>query len=171
MTMGKAEERLMQWLRDAHAMEKQAEQMLSALAGRIENYPQLKAQIEQHIQETKEQARRLETCIHRRGGSTSAIKDVAGKMTAMAQGISGIFVGDEIIKGSLAGYTFEHMEIASYRILMAAADALGDVQTASICEKNLSEEEAMAEWLAENIEPLTREYLNREENAYAEAKR
>jgi ferritin-like metal-binding protein YciE len=63
------------------------------------------------------------------------------------------------------------MEIASYRILMAAADALGDVQTASICEKNLSEEEAMAEWLAENIEPLTREYLNREENAYAEAKR
>jgi ferritin-like metal-binding protein YciE len=169
--MGKAEERLMQWLRDAHAMEKQAEQMLSALAGRIEHYPQLKARITQHIEETKEQAKRLESCIHQRGGDTSAIKDTAGKMMAMAQGLSGLFAGDEVIKGSLAGYTFEHMEIASYRILIAAADALGDDRTAAICEKNLSEEEAMAEWLAENIAPLTAEYLDREENAYAEAKR
>jgi ferritin-like metal-binding protein YciE len=32
----------MQWLRDAHGMEKQAEKMLSALSGRIESFPQLK---------------------------------------------------------------------------------------------------------------------------------
>jgi ferritin-like metal-binding protein YciE len=152
-------------------MEKQAEQMLSALAARIENYPQLKARITQHIDETREQAKRLETCIRRRGGDTSVIKDTAGKMMAMAQGFTGMFAGDEIIKGALAGYTFEHMEIASYRILVAAADALGDDLTASACEQNLSEEEAMAEWLAENAAGLTAEYLDREENAYAEAKR
>ncbi len=29
------------WLRDAHAMEKQAESMLESMAGRIDNYPDL----------------------------------------------------------------------------------------------------------------------------------
>tara|TARA_R100000049_G_C1878897_1_gene35970 strand:+ start:207 stop:329 length:123 start_codon:yes stop_codon:yes gene_type:complete len=31
------------WLRDAHAMEKQAEEMLKAQAKRIEHYPALRA--------------------------------------------------------------------------------------------------------------------------------
>ncbi|THD37103.1 DUF892 family protein, partial [Pantoea sp. R102] len=31
------------WLRDAHAMEKQAETMLEQMAKRLENYPQLRA--------------------------------------------------------------------------------------------------------------------------------
>lgn len=34
------------WLRDAHAMEKQAESMLEAMAKRIDNYPDLRARIE-----------------------------------------------------------------------------------------------------------------------------
>uniref|UniRef100_UPI00191242B9 DUF892 family protein n=1 Tax=Klebsiella grimontii TaxID=2058152 RepID=UPI00191242B9 len=37
------------WLRDAHAMEKQAESMLESMAGRIDNYPDLRARIEQHV--------------------------------------------------------------------------------------------------------------------------
>lgn len=43
------------WLRDAHAMEKQAESMLESMAGRIDNYPDLRARIEQHVNETKRQ--------------------------------------------------------------------------------------------------------------------
>jgi len=53
-------ERLNTWLRDAHAMEKQPEKMLTAQAGRIENYPELKARLERHIDETKSQQARLE---------------------------------------------------------------------------------------------------------------
>jgi ferritin-like metal-binding protein YciE len=161
----------MQWLRDAHAMEKQAEKMLSALAGRIESYPQLKKKIQSHLRETQEQAERVESCIERRGGDTSLVKDTGGQLLAMAQGFSGVFAGDEVMKGSLASYTFEHMEIASYRILVAAADELGDEETSRVCRKILAEEEAMADWLLENIEPLTREYLGREEKELAEAKR
>ena len=161
--MSHAEERLMQWLRDAHAMEKQAEKILSALAGRIESYPQLKSKIESHFRETQEQAKRIESCIERRGGDTSLLKDAGAQLLAMAQGFTGIFTGDEVMKGSLASYTFEHMEIASYRILIAAAEEVGDDETSRICRKTLGEEEAMAEWLAENIDPLTREYLARHE--------
>jgi ferritin-like metal-binding protein YciE len=152
-------------------MEKQAEKMLSALAGRIESYPQLKKKIQSHLRETQEQAERVESCIERRGGDTSLIKDTGGQLLAMAQGFSGVFAGDEVMKGSLASYTFEHMEIASYRILVAAADELGDEETSRVCRKILAEEEAMADWILENIEPLTREYLSREEKELAEAKR
>jgi ferritin-like metal-binding protein YciE len=31
-----------------------------------------------------------------------------GKSMAMGQGMSGAFVEDEIVKGSMASYTFEH---------------------------------------------------------------
>jgi ferritin-like metal-binding protein YciE len=61
--MSQPEARLIQWLRDAHAMEQQAESMLTAQALRLDNYPELRARIEQHIIETRHQAQKLETCL------------------------------------------------------------------------------------------------------------
>jgi ferritin-like metal-binding protein YciE len=160
-----------QWLRDAHAMEEQAEQMLTAQAGRIENYPALKARIEQHIGETRSQRARLEACLDARGASTSGMKDFAGRATAMMQGIGGMFAGDEVVKGAMAGYTFEHMEIASYRALAAAARAVGDETTARVCEDICEEEEEMAAWLADNLGPVAETYLQREAMGSDAAKR
>ncbi|MBS7699922.1 MULTISPECIES: ferritin-like domain-containing protein [unclassified Chelatococcus] len=162
--MATAEERLMEWLRDAHAMEQQAETMLSGLSSRIENYPEVKARIDAHLKETRVQAQLLNECIERRGGDTSSLKDLAGKFMAMGQSLSGVFVGDEIIKGAMAGYTFEHMEIAAYEVLIAAAEAVGDTQTAQVCTRILQEEEAMAEWARNNFNHLTITYLRREES-------
>jgi ferritin-like metal-binding protein YciE len=84
-------------------------------------------------------------------------------MTAMMQGMGGVFAGDEVVKGAMAGYTFEHFEISSYTVLIAAAEAAGDQQTASICREILSEEQAMADWLREHLPNVTRQYLQREE--------
>ena len=44
-TRQESDERLLHWLRDAHAMEKQAETMLSGMEGRIENYPHLRRRL------------------------------------------------------------------------------------------------------------------------------
>ena len=166
-----ADERLMQWLRDAHAMEKQAETMLSGMESRIEHYPHLRKRIAQHLKETQHQVQRLEDAIGRRGGTTSAIKDTVASLTTMAQGLIGGMAGDEVMKGLLAGYTFEHYEIGSYRILVAAAAALGDIETTRILRENLGEEEDMAQWLSANIDPLTAEYLEREAQGSERAKR
>lgn len=157
------EDRLMQWLRDAHAMEVQAETMLTRQAGRIENYPELKKRIEQHIDETKSQADRIEKCIDRRGGDTSVMKDVAGTTTGMAQAMSGMFTGDEIVKGAMADYTFEHFEIASYEAIKAAAEEVGDKETSKVCDEILREEKAMASWLADHLPDVTQRYLERED--------
>jgi ferritin-like metal-binding protein YciE len=166
-----AGERLVHWLRDAHAMEKQAETMLSGMEGRIEHYPQLRKRLSQHLKETKQQAQRLEDALGGLGGSTSTLKDSAASMTSMMQNMTTTMAGDEVMKGVLAGYTFENYEIGSYRILVAAAEALGEKDVARICRENLREEENMAQWLSQNIDPLTAEYLEREEKGSARAKR
>lgn len=171
MSTQQPQEHLLDWLRDAHAMEQQAETMLSSQSARLEHYPVLKARIDQHIQETRGQQERLETCIKRLNGSPSTIKDIGGKLMAMAQGATGMMVSDEVVKGAMSGYVFEHMEIASYTILIAAAKAAGDMQTQQICEQNLQEEVAMAEWLLQHLPEVTQAFLARAANADTEAKR
>jgi len=161
--MSEAREWMIQWLRDAHAMEQQAETMLTGQLNRLENYPELRERIRLHLEETRSQSQRLQQCLERLGEDTSTLKDAAGKLMATAQSLSGIFAGDEVMKGSLASYTFEHMEIASYRMLIAAASAVGDTQIANACRENLREEEAMAKWLSDHLPDTVETFLPRSE--------
>ena len=157
-----AREHLVEWLRDAHAMEMQAETMLKGQAGRLEHYPEVRARVERHITETQQQAREVEQCLRRLGEDTSALKDTGGKAMALMQAMGGMVMGDEVVKGALASYAFEHMEIASYTILVVAAQAAGEVEIAQACEKILREERAMADWLAEHTPSLVQQFLQRE---------
>ena len=154
-------ENLLDWLRDAHAMEEQAEKMLKGQAERLEHYPKLKARIEQHIEETYGQQKLLRSCIERLGSSPSTIKDLSAKLVAFGQSVSGMMVSDEVVKGAMSGYVFEHMEIASYTVLITAAKAVGDTETQRACEQILPQEVAMAEWLKENLPELTQAFLSR----------
>lgn len=169
--MSEPREWLVQWLRDAHAMEEQAETMLSGQLSRIENYPELSDRIRMHIEETKEQAARLTTCLDGLGEGSSTMKDAGAKLMATAQSLSGIFAGDEVMKGSLASYTFEHMEIASYTILIAAAQSFGELEIVRVCEENLREEVAMAEWLKNHLPSTAEQFLARAEADKDSAKR
>ncbi|MCL7999824.1 ferritin-like domain-containing protein [Brucella sp. 21LCYQ03] len=169
--MTESREWLIQWLRDAHAMEEQAETMLNGQLSRLENYPELSDRIRLHVDETKGQAARLKTCLDRLDEEASTMKAMGGKLMATAQSLSGIFASDEVMKGSLASYTFEHMEIASYTILIAAARSLGETEIARVCEENLREEEAMADWLKEHLTATTEQFLVRSESDADSAKR
>jgi ferritin-like metal-binding protein YciE len=62
------------------------------------------------------------------------------------------------------------MEIASYRILIAAARQSGDVETERVCEEILQEELAMAKWLEEHLESITSKFLSLVEHPSATAK-
>ena len=169
--MNHTEERLVEWLRDAHAMEQQAEKMMKSQASRMENYPEVVQQLERHIEETLRQAEKVESCLARYDQSASTMKDIASKMTALGQTFSGMFAGDEVVKGCLAWTTFEHFEIASYRMLITTAEEAGDHETKRVCEEILKEEEAMAAWLEKNSPQVVRQYLHREQSPGATAKR
>jgi ferritin-like metal-binding protein YciE len=169
--MSAAETVLNDWLRDAHAMEEQALTMLKGQESRLENYPQLRERISQHIRETERHAEIIRGCLERRNTDTSGLKDISAKLVGLGQSLSGIFVSDEVMKGSLASYAFEHMEIASYKVLVEAAKYVGDAETQRVCEEILAEEEAMAKWLAEHAGEVTRTYLQRKEQDADSAKR
>ena len=66
--------------------------MLESMAGRIDNYPDLRARIEQHINETKRQITVLEEILDRNEISRSVIKDSMSKMAAFGQSIGGCFL-------------------------------------------------------------------------------
>ncbi|MGQ7956800.1 ferritin-like domain-containing protein [Pseudomonas sp. SP16.1] len=169
--MATPQDNLLDWLRDAHAMEQQAEKMLEAQAERLQHYPQLRARIAQHIEETRGQQQLLASCLERLGSSPSTIKDLSAKLVAFGQGMAGMTVSDEVVKGAMAGYVFEHMEIASYTILIAAAKAVGDLQTQRACEQILPQEVAMAEWLQQHLPEITEAFLARSAAPDTQAKR
>lgn len=169
--MPDAREWFIQWLRDAHAMEEQAEAMLAAQDQRIESYPALASRIQQHLEETRTQASRLREVLASLGEGTSMLKDAGGKLMATAQAMGGAFAGDEVMKGSLASYAFEQMEIASYRALIAAADHFGETQAMQSCQANLQEEIAMAQWLDSQLPAITHAFLDRAAAGNPSAKR
>lgn len=165
-----ANDHLNDWLRDAHAMEQQAETMLKAQAERLEHYPDLRARIVQHIEETRGQQGILDEILARRGISNSVMKDLGGKLAAFGQGVGGMMTSDEVVKGAMAGYVFENLEIASYTSLIGAANAVGDSATAAACERILVQEKDMAAWLLQHLPQITAAFLARSETPGAEAK-
>ena len=53
--MSDFKEHFIDWLRDAHAMEEQAETQLNGMKDRVKDYPQLQNRIIQHLDETRQQ--------------------------------------------------------------------------------------------------------------------
>jgi len=64
-------------LRNAHAVEIQARELMERQSERLDDYPEVKAKVAAHLQETNQQLRRLEQCLEACGESTSTLKDTA----------------------------------------------------------------------------------------------
>lgn len=152
-------ENICDWLRDAHAMEEQAEKLFSGQAERLKEYTSLRTKLEAELSYIQEHQALLTARIEQLGTSTSTIKDVAGKVVASAQNMSGMMVSDEPVKGILALHTFTQMAIGSYKILVAAAEASGDQDTKRICESILAHTETRALWIETELEAVTRTFL------------
>ena len=150
---------MLAWLNDAHALEVNLAQVLENHAKDAKDHPAMQAKIEQHLEQTRRHAELVKSCIERLGGSTSTIKSAMGKIGGMVQGISTGPAPDELVKNALADYASEHFEIASYTSLLAGAQALGDQETARICQQILQDEIEMASFLQQNIPMITQEYL------------
>src|SRR5690606_41792030 len=95
------------------------------------------------------------------GTPVSPLEASAAASVGNLQAHGGAFMGDEVVKGAIGSYTFEHLEIAVYRSLLGAAEEIGDPETARVCREILRQEEAMAGWLEEHLPEITRRYLRR----------
>jgi ferritin-like metal-binding protein YciE len=147
------------WLRDAHAMEKQAEQLFSGQADRLEDYPGLRTRLESELNYIKKHQALLASRIEALGSSTSVIKDTAAKLVGAAQNASGLVVTDDPVKAILALHTFTQMAVGSYKILVAAAEAISDQETKGICQTILVHTETRAAWMETELDTVTKKFL------------
>jgi ferritin-like metal-binding protein YciE len=148
-------------LRNQHAVENQAIELLERQVGRLENYPEMSARMRQHIEESREQARRLEDLLSQFSTSHSSLKDTVMSMAANLAAIGHSMAPDEVVKNSFANFAFEHYEIASYTSLLTLADMAGHGTARSALEASLREEQAMAAWIADHLEATTRRFVER----------
>jgi ferritin-like metal-binding protein YciE len=77
--------------------------------------------------------------------------------------MGGLFADDEVVKGAMASYTFEHMEMSAYKVLISTAAVLEDSTAIPVLEQILAEEQAMADWLFDHMDQTTRIFLARDE--------
>jgi ferritin-like metal-binding protein YciE len=158
---------LMDWLRDAYAMERAQEVSLKKQSQNEEMEPSLRQQLAMHLAETRAHAAAVEGCLRTMGSDTSLLKTALGSSVALAQGLATAFTPDERVKDFLATYTSEHFEIACYQALRTAAELLGEHDVVTMCDSILPDEERMAEWLAANLPMVVRSYLVDEEMTMA----
>ena len=148
-------------LRNQHAVEQQAVSLLSRQVERLENYPEMEARMRQHIDESKQQADRLEDLLAQHNTAHSALKDAGmsfmGNMAALAHTIT----PDEVIKNTFANFAFEHFEIASYKSLITLASAAGHANALTALRQSLSEEEDMARWIDDHLADTTTRFIER----------
>ena len=150
------------WLNDAHAMELSIAQVLENHAKDAKDHPALQARLQQHLEQTRGHAEAVKGCVERLGGDTSALKTGMATVMGMVQGMATGLAKDELVKNALHDYGSEHFEIACYASLIAAAEQLGDQETARVCREILRDEEAMAAFLFEQVPPVTRAILGRQ---------
>ncbi len=169
MTTARAQ--LLDWLRNAHAMEVQSEEMLKTHIRRLHHYPRLRDRIVGHLAETCEQQARLESCLREMGGEPSGLREFSARFLALGHGLLQVASGDEVVKSLVLTYSFESMEAVVYRTLATAAEVAGQPEVGGVCEEILRQEEAMAEWLHEHLPDVVRQYLVRLELPGIQAKR
>ncbi|KWF12908.1 DUF892 family protein [Burkholderia pseudomultivorans] len=169
--MANPHEHLEDWLRDAYAMERQAETLLDAQLKRVGHYPVLQDRLRLHLDDTLGQQALVEACLHRLGTSPSAIKDLTARVAAYGQVAAGMVAADEVVKVAMGGYAFGQVEIAAYTALVAAADAAGEVEIRACCERILQQERHMALWLLQYLPELTVAFLDRSAVDRIDAKR
>jgi len=158
-------ETLIAWLNDAYALEQELISVLEKQASDAVNYRYIQSRLEQHLEETKRHADIVKECVETLGGSTSVTKVAMGKISAMFAAMGTAAAQDELVKNCLSDYSMEHMEIGSYKALIASAEALGHPEIANACRRILSDEERMAEWLEQAIPSVVQEHLTQQIHA------
>ncbi len=149
-------------LRNTHALEKQAAQMIQRQIERYESYPELTQALRLHKSETDQQVTRLADLLHGHGEDRSLLKDVVTQTVGNVAALVHSVTGDEVLKNLYTDYSVETFEIAAYTSLIALAEAAGHDRDAEALRLSLKEEERMAEAVFGQIVPVTKGFVGRE---------
>jgi ferritin-like metal-binding protein YciE len=143
MADDKLQQKLVDYIEDAHALEQNVSRMLDSMISTTED-PEIEEMLRHHKEETERQEQRLRERLDALGAGTSTRKEAQTIAAALMKGAADQVRGDQAGKNARDGYTTEHMEIAAYQLLERLAEKAGDTETAEVARQNRAEEEEMA---------------------------
>jgi ferritin-like metal-binding protein YciE len=161
--------KLIQYLNEAYGKEKELETALQAhvkMAGSRATY---KKRLQEHLKETKAQARGLERRIKQLGGKAeasalpgpaAAVTAAASKAAAAAKGpvhaLRGTGESEKLLKNAKTELWNEYEEIGNYLAIETLAQSLGDKDTEKLAREFRKQEERMANFLVKLLPQLTK---------------
>ena len=148
-------------VKNAHALEKEAIQILERQLERLKNYPEMETLIRRHLEESRQHEQRIDEVLDGLGEDRSLLKDIATQFMGNMAAIAHVPMPDEILKNTFANHAFENFEVASYKSLIVMAEVAGESRFLTALNQNLREDENAAQMIKDMVEPITRKYLAR----------
>jgi ferritin-like metal-binding protein YciE len=138
---------LVNYLRDAHALEGQALQLLEA-GPKLAGVDALAEVFEEHLVQTREHQRLVDERLHDLGARPARFQ--AGALRLGALNLGAFFRAQPGTPVKLAGfaYAFEALEVGAYELLSRTARRAGDAATEAMAQRILGDERAAAERVA-----------------------
>ncbi len=146
-------------LRNQHAVETQAIGTVKNELSRMEPYPELHARMQHEMEQSTEQAARLDRLLEKHGTSKSVAKEMVTGAVATVAGFAHSGADDEVLKNILAAIGFKAYEISSYKVLITLAEAAGAAEDTSVLEQSMKEEQEMGDWLGSHLPDFVHAYL------------
>ncbi|TMM09368.1 MAG: DUF892 family protein [Actinobacteria bacterium] len=166
--------KLIQYLNEAYGKEKQLETALQAHIGMTGRTP-YKKRLQQHLRETKAHGRDVQRRIRALGGKAEQVNvpgpeaveraatraaNLARRGLAAMQGPVHVLRGtgeqEKLLKNAKTQFQDAAEQIASYTAVGTLAEKVGDRETAQLAKRIRREEERMRDFLARQIEQLTK---------------
>ena len=173
--------KLIQYLNEAYGKEKELETALQAHIKMANERATYKKRLQDHLKETKAQAKGLERRIKQLGGKAEAVtlpgpelaSEVASKATAAAtkavaaakgpvHALRGTGVAEKLLKNVKTELWNEYEEIGNYVAIEALAKAVGDKETEKLAREFRKQEERMAAFLTKLLPQLGKAVANEE---------
>src|SRR3954447_11462594 len=176
-----SDNKLIQYLNEAYGKEKELETALQAHIRMASSRATYKKRLQDHLKETKAQARNLERRIKKLGGKAEALNlpgpdvasDVASKATAVANKavsaakgpvhmLRGTGEAEKLLKNAKTELWNEYEEIGNYIAIEELAKAVGDKETEKLARDHRKQEERMAAFLTKQLPQLTKAVVTEE---------
>jgi len=167
--VSKSEDKLIQYLNEAHATELA---LVTTLRANISMTPtgSYRSLLEEHLEVTRRQSGRIERRLSELGGGRSlvgtgvgAIQSLVGQVLSLTKGPIDMLRGEageeKLLKNAKDECATEALEIATYDALEELAAELSDEITARLAADHRGEEEEMLAGLRERIPELTRDVV------------
>ncbi len=143
------QEKLIDYIEDAYAMEQNVLQMLDSMIATTKD-DQIVQELEHHKVETERHEQMMRDRLSAHGRDPSLRKETQTIAAALMKGVADQVRGDKAGKNARDGFITEHMEIAAYELLERLAQRAGDAATAEAARQIRGDEEAMAQKIAAN---------------------